>query len=92
MNIIYSHNKNKALEKLEEIRKKKNNLVMIKNMSCEIIYEFEDDIWKFVRPNYNVRGNRTKKCLVDISSVTLQEYWEIILPSCIHGESDVSYF
>lgn len=93
MNIIYSHNINKAVEKLEEIRKQKRLIEIKRNHNNgEITYVFEDEVWKWVRPSYKVRGNRVVKCLVDASSVTLKEYWEIILPSCIYGESDVDYF
>lgn len=93
MNIVYSNNRERALEKLEEINEEKDNLILIKNSFNRLEYVFEDEVWIWIRPTDYARGYKPKKCLINEYDVTLRQYREIILPSCIYcKDEDINYF
>lgn len=92
MNVVYSNNIQRAINKLEEICKEKNNLVRKVTSLNNFRYEFEDEIWCFVKPNGNARGIKYNKCYVDAATVTLGEYYNYILPSGVLTDNDYIKF
>ena len=52
------------IKRIEEICKEKNNLVRKVTSLNDFRYEFEDEVWRFVKPNGNARGIKYNKCYV----------------------------
>lgn len=88
VNIVYSNNIQRGINKLEEICKEKNNLIRKITSLNDFRYEFEDEVWRFVKPNGKARGIKYDKCYVDATTVTLEEYYNYILPSGVLTDSE----
>ena len=91
--VVFTNNKEKAKEKLEEIKNIKGNLIDFRSTQNRIEYIFEDgEKWCWEIINENRRGIRAFKAYID-KDVTIDELSCIILPSCAHcKKEDIYYF
>ena len=89
--VVFTNNKEKAKEKLEEIKNIKGNLIDFRSTQNRIEYIFEDgEKWCWEIINENRRSIRAFKAYVD-KDVTIDELSCIILPSCTHCKKELGY-
>lgn len=91
--IVFTNNRAKAEDKLEEIKKIKGNLVCIYKGVNDLSYEFTDgENWTWKRANDYARGYKPKKAWID-RYIDKEVLFNIILPCCIYcNEEDIFYF
>lgn len=90
--IVYSDNKEKAIEKLEEIKNTKGNITHILHNSAGTEYRFEDgENWQWRRANENSRACKPHKAWID-KDINKDALHLIVLPCCTFCGEDIFYW
>lgn len=90
---VFTNNRKKAQDKLEEIKNIKCNLVRLYNSKNGLEYEFADgEIWRWVCVSQHQRGIRAYKAWIDKDIDTHALCYDVF-PSCDHcNDEDMLYF
>ena len=89
---VFTNSKEKAIEKLEEIKNIKNNLVKLWKTRDQLEYHFEDgEIWGWINPNGNQKGYRVCKAWID-KNLNDRILRRVVLSYCTCKKEDIFYF